>query len=139
MANTAESDHHGLSDVAYSDGGILSVDIRMAVFRRVPFGAVWQVLRTVHGRCIIQLSPAGGPLCQLSLCHTQAQSRTHPSHMTAVAQVPNTTPPDRSTRTTGAVETPTCIVKQETNHQRNFSTSDYGKEMTGIAEDMISK
>jgi len=65
VANRAKGDGHGLSDVAHSDGGVLYVHIRLAALRRVPVGAGRQVLCTVHGRCIIQLSSAGEPLNHL--------------------------------------------------------------------------
>ena len=59
VADTAKGNDHGRLDVAHSDGGVLYVDIRLAAFRRVPFGAGRQVLRPVHGRCAVQLSVAG--------------------------------------------------------------------------------
>lgn len=70
MADREEGDDHGLSDVAHSDGRVLYFDIRMAAFRRVPFRSARQVLRTVHGRCIIQLSPAGEAISQLFVSHS---------------------------------------------------------------------
>ena len=70
MANGEEGDDDGQSDVDRPDGRILHVHIRLATFRRVSVGAARQVLRPVHGRCIIQLPSAGAPLNSTIVSHT---------------------------------------------------------------------
>jgi len=59
VADREEGNSDGWSDVGHTNGCVLSVDIRLAAFRRVPVGANRQVLRPVHGRRIVQLSSAG--------------------------------------------------------------------------------
>ena len=89
VANGTQGDGDSFSDVAHSDGCVLHVHIRLAALRRLQVGAGRQVLRAVHGRCIIQLSATGEPLDLPSI------TVTHNSLLLICYRRRDINPPDR--------------------------------------------
>lgn len=61
----------GFSDVGYSDLRLLHINLRLAALRRSAIGPKRQMLRSIHGRRLLQLLPTGRLLLDYTNRHVR--------------------------------------------------------------------